>query len=70
MLGLTGTPFWQDESYDRLVRDDQEFKRIATYIEMNPVRAGLVATPEVFQWSSAWPIENRPQINNLPHNPA
>ena len=41
MLGLTGTPFWQDESYDRLVRDDQEFKRIATYIEMNPVRAGL-----------------------------
>jgi putative transposase len=59
MLGRTGSPFWQDESYDRLIRDPQEFNRIATYIEMNPVRAGLVATPEVFQWSSAWPIENR-----------
>jgi len=70
ILGLTGNPFWQDESYDRLVRDEQEFRRIASYIEMNPVRAGLVATPEEFRWSSAWPIENRPQINNLPHKAA
>jgi hypothetical protein len=35
---------------------------------MNPVKAGLVATPEEFLWSSAGPIENRPQIENLPHN--
>jgi putative transposase len=39
MLGLTGQPFWQDESYDRLIRDG-EFERIANYIEMNPVKAG------------------------------
>ena len=25
MLGLTGQPFWQDESYDRLVRNATEF---------------------------------------------
>jgi putative transposase len=68
VLGLTGQPFWQDESYDRLVRNEQEFKRIANYIEMNPVHAGFVASPEAFQWSSAWPIDNRPQITNLPHN--
>jgi putative transposase len=60
VLGQTGKPFWQDESYDRLVRDDQEFNRIAGYIEMNPVRAGVVTKPEDFQWSSAWPIDNRP----------
>jgi len=60
MLGLTGRPFWQDESYDRLVRNDAEFRRIANYIEMNPVRAGLAATPEEFRWSSAWPINNLP----------
>jgi REP element-mobilizing transposase RayT len=30
MLGLTGKPFWQEESYDRLVRDEAEFDRIAT----------------------------------------
>jgi REP element-mobilizing transposase RayT len=70
MLALTGRPFWQDESYDRLVRDQSEFRRIAFYIEMNPVRAGLAATPEAFPWSSAWPINNRPQIGNLPHNAA
>jgi len=64
MLGRTGHPFWQDESYDRLVRND-EFRRIARYIEMNPVKAGLVASPEEFRWSSAWPITNRPQAASL-----
>jgi REP element-mobilizing transposase RayT len=52
-LGLTGHPFWAVESYDRLVRDETEFRRIASYIEMNPVKAGLVAAPEDFPWSSA-----------------
>lgn len=63
ILGLTGQPFWQDESYDRLVRDEREFVRIARYIERNPVTAGLVAEPEHFAWSSAWPIANRPQVS-------
>ncbi len=42
MLRLTGTTFWQEESYDHLVRNAQEFERIRNYIEQNPVRAGLV----------------------------
>lgn len=62
MLGLTGRPFWQDESYDRLVCDEVEFQRIANYIEMNPVNAGMAASPETFPWSSAWPISNRLQV--------
>jgi type I restriction enzyme R subunit/putative DNA methylase len=52
-LGLTGAPFWQKESYDHWVRNDQEFARIVAYIENNPVKAGLVKTPEQFPWSSA-----------------
>ena len=67
ILNRTGQPFWQVESYDRLVRDRTEFQRIAAYIEMNPVRAGIVEAPEEFRWSSARPIENRPQVANLPH---
>ncbi len=55
ILGMTGRPFWQEESYDRLVRDEAEFGRIVRYIEMNPVRAGLVASPGEFPWSSATP---------------
>jgi len=67
LLGRTGQPFWQDESYDRLVRDDSEFERIAGYIERNPVTAGLATMLEAFLWSSARPIDNRPQVDNLPH---
>jgi REP element-mobilizing transposase RayT len=66
-LGLTGVPFWQDESYDREVRNPVEFQRIAGYIEKNPVTAGLSLTPETFPWSSAAPITNRQQDAILPH---
>jgi putative transposase len=55
ILGLTGTPFWQEESYDHSVRSG-EFEKIRGYIEENPVRAGLAFKASEFQWSSAaWP---------------
>lgn len=60
MLGLTGMPFWQDESYDHVVRDEREFDSIRRYIEENPVRAGLVAKAEEFRWSSAWATGGSP----------
>jgi REP element-mobilizing transposase RayT len=53
ILGRTGMPFWQDESYDHWVRDAKEFDRIARYIEWNPVKAGLVEQVELWPWSSA-----------------
>jgi REP element-mobilizing transposase RayT len=56
MLALTGRHFWQEESYDHLVRNEREFERIRSYIEENPVRAGLVNVAGEFRWSSAgWP---------------
>jgi putative transposase len=53
ILGRTGQPFWQDESYDHWVRDGKQFDRIVQYIEWNPVKAGLVEQPELWPWSSA-----------------
>src|SRR6266404_400386 len=53
MLRLTGKPFWQEESYDRVVRNGQELERIQHYIEWNPVRAGLVHEARDYPWSSA-----------------
>jgi REP element-mobilizing transposase RayT len=53
-LGLRGKQFWQRESYDRLVRDSEEFRRVENYIIQNPVKAGLVTSPELYRWSSAW----------------
>jgi hypothetical protein len=55
MLGRTGEAFWQPESYDHWVRSEQEWGRIAKYIESNPVLAGLAARPEGYPWSSAAP---------------
>jgi putative DNA methylase len=71
VLGGHGRAFWQDESYDHLVRSETEFERIRSYIEENPVKAGLVCDCWGYPWSSAasrlkggcgqdWP----------PHNPA
>jgi putative transposase len=53
ILGRAGMRFWQDESFDHWVRSAPEFERIKNYIEMNPVKAGLVKKPEDWEWSSA-----------------
>ncbi|MBZ5584197.1 MAG: transposase [Acidobacteriia bacterium] len=55
ILGRTGEPFWAHESYDHWVRNRGEFERIRGYIERNPVRAGIVANPQDYPWSSAAP---------------
>ncbi|MGB8648679.1 MAG: transposase, partial [Anaerolineae bacterium] len=36
LVGRTGQPFWQDESYDHWVRNRQELDRVICYIEENP----------------------------------
>jgi putative transposase len=53
VLGRTGRPFWQKESYDHWVRNEVEWRRIFSYIENNPVKAGLVRLAEEYRWSSA-----------------
>jgi putative transposase len=40
ILGFTGRPCWQEESYDHSVRFGK-FEKIRGYIEENPIRAGL-----------------------------
>jgi putative transposase len=44
---------WQTSFYDRRVRDADEYARFRHYIQMNPVRRGLVTLPEEFPFSSA-----------------
>ena len=34
--------FWQSESYDHIVRDDEELLEIINYTLLNPVKAGIV----------------------------
>lgn len=47
-------PFWQGESYDHLIRDDEDLQRCCHYTVMNPVNAGLCSRPEEWPWSSSY----------------
>jgi REP element-mobilizing transposase RayT len=67
LLTRTGQAFWQDESYDHVVRNREEFRRIRRYIEYNPVRACLVTAPEKYPYSSAGRPTRPPQAASLPH---
>lgn len=50
VLGRTGA-FWQHESYDHVVRDPTEFRRVVAYVLNNPVKAGLVQEWQDWPWS-------------------
>ena len=43
--------FWQDESYDRVIRDNNEYVRIVNYVLENPVKAGFVSRWDDWRWA-------------------
>lgn len=43
--------FWQDESYDHVIRDSEEYIRIIQYILENPVKAGLASKWDEWPWT-------------------
>ena len=49
MFGRSGS-LWQRESFDHILRRDEDLIEKAEYIANNPVRAGLVARPEEYRW--------------------
>jgi REP element-mobilizing transposase RayT len=49
-LGRSGA-FWHHESYDHVVRNQEEYERIAWYIANNPVKAGLVENWEDWKFT-------------------
>jgi REP-associated tyrosine transposase len=49
VLGRSG-PVWQEESFDHVPRSSEKLESQILYIINNPVRAGLVRTPEDYPW--------------------
>ena len=43
---------WEGRYRASIIQDDRYFFACQRYVEMNPVRAGMVAGPEHYQWSS------------------
>jgi len=51
--GGTGTSVWMRDYWDRSIRDERHLSAAVEYIHNNPVKAGLVKSPEDWPWSSA-----------------
>ena len=41
---------WQEESFDHVVRSNESLENKIEYIRQNPVRRGLVKSPEEYPW--------------------
>jgi putative DNA methylase len=52
LLGRQGA-FWQEDYFDRFIRDERHFAAAIHYVEENPVVAGRCAAPEDWGFSSA-----------------
>ncbi len=50
-LGRTGS-IWQKDYFDRYIRSERHYRKVANYIENNPVTAGLVNSPDEWAFSS------------------
>jgi len=53
-------PLWQRESFDRIIRSSENLRQKCEYVANNPVRAGLVSTPDEYPWLyRVWADANR-----------
>ena len=52
VMGRSGA-FWEKDYFDHWIRDRNELEKVIRYVERNPVKAGLCASPEDWEWSSA-----------------
>ena len=52
-IGKDATPVWHREYWDRFIRNERHLQQAVEYIHQNPVKAGLVARPQDWRWSSA-----------------
>ncbi|MBK9973941.1 MAG: transposase [Planctomycetes bacterium] len=53
VIGPVPKPVWHREYWDRYIRNERHFRTVVDYIHNNPVKAGLVARPQDWPWSSA-----------------
>lgn len=65
--------FWQDESFDHLVRNEASWIDKFEYIHNNPAKAGIVDRPEDYKFSSLVTIHSKGRLESfgrlesLPH---
>ncbi|MEW6347664.1 MAG: transposase [Thermodesulfobacteriota bacterium] len=60
-------PFWQDERFDHLVRNDGDWLDKFDYIHGNPARGRLVKRPQDYPFSSLVTMHSIGSLESLPH---
>lgn len=69
LMRRTGT-VWQDESFDRIVRDEGEFLEKWNYIRNNPVKRQLVNSPEdwigFYECTGKMPVPPDSSVESIP----
>ena len=53
ILGRAGQ-FWMPDYFDRYIRNDEHLAATMSFIEQNPVQAGLVRSADEWRWGSAF----------------
>ncbi len=63
LLGHRGS-LWERRFDDNVIQTDMELAQVVDYVHFNPVRAGIVASPEDYTWSSArrWKARSFPDL--------
>jgi|SRR6266478_3870979 len=56
-------PFWQEDYFDTLIRDEEHLKKARRYTEHNPAKAALVKDPRAWKCSNA---RRRDEYERLP----
>ena len=64
---------WQDESFDHVLRCEEAIEQKIDYICKNPVRRGLVSSPDKYKWlwresAMSCTAEGGCATNSLPHS--
>jgi len=67
VLGLTGH-FWQDEYFDRYIRDEEHLRKVVNYVEENPLKARLCRSAGDWPWSSARHRDEYGRLRLSPEN--
>ena len=62
LLDRTG-PFWAEESFDTLIRNEKHFSHAVNYIIDNPVKAGLVNQWTDWKWTYIHPNLDKRSID-------
>jgi len=60
LRGRQSGSIWQDDYYDRSVRDQEDFQVKLRYLMHNPLKQGLVERPR--EWDALWIDPEIPQI--------